>query len=122
MGRLTCLLLAAILGAAACGDDDDDNGAGPTAADADLRIRLVAQDWHGGEDETLAFEDDGTWERISEFGRTLDHGSWHLEGGVLTLTSWEDDSVTSGPMSVAEGRLTWETEERGTVYWYDEEN
>lgn len=121
MRRITCALLAAVLGMAACGDDDDVANPMAGANDTDLRIRLVAQDWHDTEDNTLTFSDDGTWRSVSEFGRTVDQGSWQLEGGVLTLTSWEDDSVTSGPVSAAEGRMAWETEERGTIYWYDEE-
>ena len=118
MRRFICLVGVMALGISACGDDDD-KVAGPD--DADLRIRLTTQEWHDTEDNSLTFASDGTWKKISEFGRTVDRGSWTLEDGELALTSWEDDSVTAGPVSVAEGRLTWNTDERGTIYWYDEE-
>ena len=118
MNRLVVLLGLLVVGMVGCGDDKKN----PTGAgEADLRIRLTGQEWYDTDDNTLTFAADGTWQKVSEFGPTVDHGSWELKGKEFTLTSWEDDSVTTGALTLAGGMLTWKTKQKGTINWYDEE-
>lgn len=118
MNRFIFMLCILAVGMAGCGDDKDS----PTGvSETDLRIRLTGQEWHDTEDNTLTFAAGGTWEKVSEYGYTVDRGSWDLKGSQLTLTSWEDDSVTTGALTLAGGMLTWKTKQQGTITWYDEE-